>query len=930
MNIQQLLSSARKCRRTFLRILFTMIALASFSSGQAIPGTLTDSESTTSITENDCTITTHSYAWKFTDPAGVAHSFPGVSDLITWSGSERWCLQGPQFSPLSTWSSDGWYYLQGTTGSATAEKITAAAGYINPKYKIMSITYAPPGGNQSSSVSYGSTSFVGNTSTNGNSFNQNYTFSISVCSTVGEDSCNPADTGGGSPYNGLFGFDGGVQVTGTETNAWTLASNTSTTITTSKQTSLTQITPGVPDVYSPFDHDYDIVWVWLNPVALFTIVPGACTGSTTCLYWNGYGYDWNDPAHTVDVYPLLVGYLNGDFKKSDGSSCYATDTTCDPGDASVLSRSWVTTQTFGPGQTAAITAADLPNICAADPFCSNPGYLVTLASGVTPPTTTDQRFTLTPGATQDFPYSQAGPNSTKGETEVYNQQYSSTTSESQGGSYSYSQGVGMEEKIGGSFFGIGVQYDMKQTMTFTWTDTWQNTVTNTSTQTDIATITGPPCPSPTAPCNPAYSEPSEFTVYQDNLYGTFMFWPNPYFSIGPPTPATLSMNQGTSASFTIPTTAVAGYAGNVASFSVTGLPSGATPTFSPTTGAAGTTVLLTVTTTLSTPDGTYPLTISATDGSLSFFAYATLIVSTGPSFSLSATPSSRTVTVGAKTTYTVSTTALNGFAGVVSLSLSGLPSGATSAFSPASITGAGSSTLTITTTTSMAAGTYPLTITGKSGNLSETATVTLVANVPNFSVSASPTSQTISAGGHTTYTVSTKALNGFTGVISLEASGLPAGASADFSPTSITGAGSSTLTIDSTASIKAGTYTVTISGSSGSLTHTTTVKLVVSSADFSLAVTPESQGVAAGSKAVYTVSTTALGAFTGTVSLSLTGLPAATSAGFVPASISGAGSSTLTVTTSTTTPLGNYTLTVTGTSGSLTHTATIVLTVDAS
>ncbi|HXP41099.1 MAG TPA: hypothetical protein VN833_12535, partial [Candidatus Acidoferrales bacterium] len=128
MNIQQLLSSARKYRRNFLRILFTMIALASFSSGQAIPGTLTDSESTTSVVENDCTITTHSYAWKFTDPAGVAHSFPGVSDLITWSGAERWCLQGPQFSPLSTWSSDGWYYLQGTTGSATAEKITAAAG----------------------------------------------------------------------------------------------------------------------------------------------------------------------------------------------------------------------------------------------------------------------------------------------------------------------------------------------------------------------------------------------------------------------------------------------------------------------------------------------------------------------------------------------------------------------------------------------------------------------------------------------------------------------------------------------------------------------------------------------------------------------------------------------------------------------------------
>jgi len=200
-------------------------------------------------------------------------------------------------------------------------------------------------------------------------------------------------------------------------------------------------------------------------------------------------------------------------------------------------------------------------------------------------------------------------------------------------------------------------------------------------------------------------------------------------------------------------------------------------------------------------------------------------------FSLSASPASQSVTAGSGTSYSVTTTAENGFAGSVALTVSGLPSGATGTFNPTSIGGSGTSTLTIATTAAATPGTYTLTITGSSGALSHTASVTLVVTAaakPDFTIAATPASQTVTAGSGTTYTVTTTAENGFAGSVALTVSGLPSGATGTFNPTSIGGSGSSTLTIATTASVAAGTYTLTITGASGSLNHTASVKLIVS------------------------------------------------------------------------------------------------------
>ena len=81
------------------------------------------------------------------------------------------------------------------------------------------------------------------------------------------------------------------------------------------------------------------------------------------------------------------------------------------------------------------------------------------------------------------------------------------------------------------------------------------------------------------------------------------------------------------------------------------------------------------------------------------------------SFTLSASPASQTVGQGGATTFTTTVTGQGNFNGAVSLVATGLPAGATASFSPATITGGGTSTLTVQTSGSTPVGTYPLTIT---------------------------------------------------------------------------------------------------------------------------------------------------------------------------------------------------------------------------
>ena len=200
---------------------------------------------------------------------------------------------------------------------------------------------------------------------------------------------------------------------------------------------------------------------------------------------------------------------------------------------------------------------------------------------------------------------------------------------------------------------------------------------------------------------------------------------------------------------------------------------------------------------------------------------------------------------------------------------------------------------------------------------------------PDFTVSATPADQTVIAGGSASYTATATATGGYGGTVTWRVSGLPAGATGTFNPTSGTGTTSSTLTVATTTAAAAGSYAVTITASDGTLTHSAQVTLVVQSpaptADFTITASPSSRTVSRGGSTSYTVTVKPLNSFTGTVSLSVTGVPQKGTASFNPSST--ASTSTLTVTTSTRSGKGTSTLTITGTSGGLTHSATVQLVV---
>jgi M6 family metalloprotease-like protein len=101
----------------------------------------------------------------------------------------------------------------------------------------------------------------------------------------------------------------------------------------------------------------------------------------------------------------------------------------------------------------------------------------------------------------------------------------------------------------------------------------------------------------------------------------------------------------------------------------------------------------------------------------------------GPDFSLAVAPAAQSWTAGGSAQYITSIGAFNGFADNVSLAVTGLPAGATVAFSPNPIAGAGSSTLTVTTSAGTPPGTYTAQVTGTSGVIAHTASLTLSVQV---------------------------------------------------------------------------------------------------------------------------------------------------------------------------------------------------------
>jgi kumamolisin len=311
-----------------------------------------------------------------------------------------------------------------------------------------------------------------------------------------------------------------------------------------------------------------------------------------------------------------------------------------------------------------------------------------------------------------------------------------------------------------------------------------------------------------------------------------------------------------------------------------------------------------------------------------------------PSFTLSDSPSSVTVTQGSSGTSTITVTDVGGFTGSVTLAASGLPSGVTAAFGTNPTTG--TSVLTLTASATATTGSSTVTITGTSGSLTATTTLALTVNstaTPNFSVSASPASLTVTQGSSGTSTITVTSTGGFNSATTLSASGLPSGVTAAFSTNPVTppanGSATSTLTLTASSSATVGAATVTITGTSGSTTHSTTIALTVNASsgtkNFTMSLSPSSFTVDDSGSVSTTLTITSVNGFHSAVTLSVNEFPtdvsATASANPVTPPANGSVNVTLTWSATRRAPTGTTTIELIGTSGSLTNEIPVTITV---
>lgn len=404
------------------------------------------------------------------------------------------------------------------------------------------------------------------------------------------------------------------------------------------------------------------------------------------------------------------------------------------------------------------------------------------------------------------------------------------------------------------------------------------------------------------------------------------------------TPFDATVLAGQTASYSVGLTLVQGTAAPVALSVVSGLPSGATATFTSSSVTPTGSSTLTISTPPSVILGDYTLTIQAQFGLL---VKTTAVGLHLYDFAVGLSPADQTVLRGTTTSYSVTLTLEAGSSttGVPAIGLSalGLPGDASSSFGFSSITptsGGSSTTLSVTSSGAPTGslGDLAFTVTGTDPSASGGSRASGPANlhVYDFSVSLSPSDATVLRGGSTAYTATLTLATGSATppAISLSTSGLPSGSTSSFSSSSVTpttGGATSTLTVNTYTGAPGptalGDFTPAVIGtdnvdsSGGSRQGSTNLHIY----DFSVTAIPSSLMILTTSSGTnaYSVSVTlAPGSTTTglpTIALSVGGLPSGATAVFSTSSGTAAGfTSTLTVTT-VMTPSGTYTLTITGT-----------------
>ncbi len=462
-----------------------------------------------------------------------------------------------------------------------------------------------------------------------------------------------------------------------------------------------------------------------------------------------------------------------------------------------------------------------------------------------------------------------------------------------------------------------------------------------------ATVSIPPCwssaPTSGSTCNLTVSTTSSVSAgsYTITIKGTgggvtasttFVLYADSFTVSASPT--SLSVAQGSSGASTINVTMPSSPPGmNTINLTASGQPSGTTIGFSPTSlpPTSGSTSTMTMNVGSTTTPGTYTISVTGTmsgsattagTGSITRTTTVTLTVTSGGSFTVAwnVTQGEQSFYAGTCETVGYTVTPSGGFNSPVTVTASTSQSGLTATVNSTN------QTVSVCATTSVPAGNYPIILTGTGGSLAETATWSPF--VYNFTISASPTSVSVSPGSNGTSTITVAdPPNQASPTVSLAATGQPSGVTVSFSPSALSANPNpvnSTMTITVASGTAPGSYPITVTGAmnGGGPSYTKVVTLNV--AGFTLPVQRGPYDVMAGSNIAINLNNTLIGGFSAAINMSASTSQSGFTASISPSTVAtpGSGTYTLTVSATSTVPGGEYPVTLTGTSGGVTQTVT--------
>lgn len=351
---------------------------------------------------------------------------------------------------------------------------------------------------------------------------------------------------------------------------------------------------------------------------------------------------------------------------------------------------------------------------------------------------------------------------------------------------------------------------------------------------------------------------------------------------------------------------------------VAGLPAGASATFTPVTTTP--TSRLSIATTPAIADGIYPLTITATLGTLVKTTNVTLVVQTPANFSMSLTPASITVARNAVGSVDVALQRV-GAMGDVTIDAQSVPAGVTVVSAPIVATSVVNSTkLSIGVNSTAAAGTYPIIVRGVGGGITKTTTLSLTIPAPppnNVTIELPTSSINIAAGATTQIPIKLTRTGTAVGMLlELRSAGFPIGGNAWISPSFTTG-DSAVLTVIGGLP---GTSNVAVSVALGAFPPTAVAAINVqasSTPNFSLTPAPQTLNMNAGQSVTMGVEIGRTNGFTGPVSFTAIGdAPGNFNVTFSLNSTTGSGIG-MTVIASGSVSAGPHTILIRGTSGAV-------------